>query len=74
MNGVEALAFPCMAAIGHQDFAPGLTKRELFAAMALQGLLAGGQPKNPDESKEISPLAVAYADALIYELSKPAHG
>lgn len=48
----------------------GLTKRELFAAMAMQGLLAAGHPKNPGESTEIAPLAVAYADALLGTLAK----
>ncbi|MEP0868891.1 hypothetical protein NDA01_03645 [Trichocoleus desertorum AS-A10] len=42
----------------------GLTKREYFAAMAMQGLLAaqGNQAKPSD--------AVAYADALLDELNK----
>lgn len=46
----------------------GLTKRELFAAMAMQGLLA-----NPEElgSFSIAELSVMHADALISELSKP---
>ncbi len=46
----------------------GLTKREYFAALAMQGFLAcsntGGSPK------EIASYATAYADALIEELNK----
>lgn len=46
--------------------APGLTKGEYFAAMALQGLLAG----NPDASSvSIAEAAVLYADALVKELN-----
>lgn len=41
----------------------GLTKRELIAAMPLQGLLASY------EHKEAAVAAVAYADALLAELA-----
>jgi hypothetical protein len=48
---------------------PGLTKRELFAAMAMQGIQA-----NPDCSgwahADIAGAAVRAADALIAELNK----
>ncbi len=54
--------------------ASGLTKRELFAAMAMQGLLASPvYGPDPISFPETAPLAVAYADALIAELEK-AHG
>jgi hypothetical protein len=47
----------------------GLTKREYFAAMAMQGLLA-----NPDlylsSETTMQQLSVGYADALINELNK----
>lgn len=47
----------------------GLTKREYFAAMAMQGLLA-----NVDDGQmafgSISHEAVCYADALIVQLNK----
>lgn len=50
----------------------GLTKRELFAAMAMQGLAAvplhGGSPS--DAVKSDAERAVKYADALIVELAK----
>lgn len=50
----------------------GLTKRELFAAMALQGLasipLLGETPSGAVKSD--TERAVSYADALIAELAK----
>jgi hypothetical protein len=42
----------------------GLTKREYFAAMAMQGLLAGN-------ALDSITTAVAIADNLIQELNKP---
>lgn len=50
----------------------GLSKREMFAAMALQGLLANpamGTP--PANNGVLEVLAVEAADALIAELDKP---
>lgn len=46
---------------------PGLTKREYFAAAALQAVLA-----NPNEIAfdKVSEVAVFYADQMIEELSK----
>lgn len=54
----------------------GLTKREYFAAMAMQGLLAGHYEYfkgNDDVSvpNSIAEYAVRNADALINELNKP---
>ncbi len=46
----------------------GLTKRELFAAMAMQGLLADSAISASYE--EISESAVGHADALIAEINK----
>jgi hypothetical protein len=54
----------------------GLTKREYFAAMAMQGLLAnpnGGMQKGGGMTFSpvgISELAVLHADALLAELEK----
>jgi hypothetical protein len=53
---------PCFVAV-----IDGLTKRELFSAMAMQGLLAC-PPKNSELS--IAETAVSTADALIVELAK----
>lgn len=55
----------------YEDGEPGLTKREHFAAMAMQGLLA-----NPDRDVmdygNYSNDAVMHADALIDALNKEA--
>lgn len=45
-----------------------ITKRELFAALAMQGLLAYPEEM---EFNSVSKTAVRHADALIAELSKP---
>jgi hypothetical protein len=47
----------------------GLTKRELIAAMAMQGLLATDETSELNW-REIAAIAVKNADALIEELSK----
>ena len=47
----------------------GLTKRELFAAMAMQGLLAKGGGGDPEA---FAMWAVRDADALLAELAKEA--
>lgn len=49
----------------------GLTKRELFAAMAMQGLLASWGNHDVTDSGDLASDAVRAADALIAELSKP---
>lgn len=50
----------------------GLTKREYFAAMALQGILSANFPQGPaqDVKNDSAHYAVVIADALIAELSK----
>lgn len=51
---------------------PGISKREYFAAKAMQGLLACDHVGNcgmPGEA--LAKSALHYADALILELSKP---
>ena len=47
--------------------ADGLTKREYFAAMAMQGLCNNLHPKNV---ADMPSLAVVIADALLKELDK----
>ena len=44
----------------------GITLREHFAAMAMQGLLAG----NEDGGLRVAELAVAFADHLLAELER----
>lgn len=70
-----APAFPVSttnASTGHQDNIyswqfPGLTKREISAIAAMQGILAGQESRLPDRVAE---LATQYADALLDRLSK----
>lgn len=51
---------------------PGLTKRELIAAMALQGMLANSNQDITDLShEEIAMCSVYISDALLSELDKP---
>ena len=47
---------------------PGLTKREYFAGLAMQGLLAD-PITNQVEREEFGEIAVAYADALLAALA-----
>ena len=48
---------------------PGLTKRELFAAMAMQGTLSDPTPEHVAlDVSEVAEIAVAQADALLAAL------
>jgi hypothetical protein len=60
-------AFPLISDYGYIINA-GLTKREYFAVMALQGLLTDNE--SPNSREEFAGYAVKFADALIEELSK----
>lgn len=49
----------------------GLTKRELFAAMAMQSLVSAFKTlRGPGLPKQLAELSVKYADALIAELER----
>ena len=48
----------------------GLTKREYFAAMAMQGFMAAINNATKDMCKTIAMIAVKQADTLINELNK----
>jgi hypothetical protein len=50
-------------------FFPGLTKREYFAAKAMQGLLSDPEVC-PNSIQALAGACVRYADALILELEK----
>lgn len=52
-----------------QEPNPGLTKRELFAAMAMQGLCQSPHAWNVP-TREIAQYATEQADALLAELAK----
>ncbi len=62
---------PDHAAFGHgdMDHCEGLTKRELLAAMMMQGFIERGA-NGLDTAKDISVQACVFADALIQELGK----
>lgn len=69
-------AFPVVSASVHDVDATGLTKRELFAAMAMQGLCANSRAidfslaQKGAEASSMAQLATEAADALIAQLSK----
>lgn len=63
----ELLGFPAVSTKHHS----GLTKREYFAGLAMQGLLAHtGGPSIYANTTTVSE-AVYFADALLAELEKP---
>ena len=58
----DSLAFPC----SEEEISTGLSKREYFAAMALQGIMASLKPLPYDAAE----MAVIMADQLIEALNK----
>ena len=64
-------AFPCFSSYGQVNVAAGgLTKREYFAALAMQGLMAADADKvNRWSPRMIAQVAVDNAEALIAELN-----
>ncbi|MGZ3686652.1 MAG: hypothetical protein ACXWPM_00715 [Bdellovibrionota bacterium] len=48
----------------------GLTKRELFAAMAMQGIVTNDHVDGVGDPERHAKLAVHHADALLAELAK----
>ena len=52
----------------------GLTKREYFAACAMQGILASHQLIVVDNKDKLGEVCLQYADALIDALNKEAMG
>lgn len=88
MDNKDKPAFPVTVkydesgkAIGYQNGSEtgqeiGLSKRELIAAMCLQGLISNPVYNNPDNPKALPTVpnfaiaATKYADALLAELSK----
>ena len=71
MNNSDKPAFP-IEKIWRKD-TEGLNKRELFAIMALHGLLSScnGPSNNPDFIRSLSEVAVKQADALLEALNPP---
>lgn len=68
MNGGNFAAFPIPKSdlAGSHDAEYGLSKREYFAAMAMQGLLA----HYGNDDSRIADWAISEADALLAELAK----
>jgi hypothetical protein len=66
MNGNDS-AYPSNFAPERYNPEFGLTKRELFAAMAMQGLLA--DPYSTQEFADMASMSVQVADALIERLN-----
>lgn len=71
---LPAFPVPLNNGEAYKSHAPcdGLTKRELIAAMAMQGILANGtyDPPRRERLKGMSIDAVSAADALLAELAK----
>lgn len=75
VKDLPTLAFPVTfrvdSLVGEQSFtASGLTKREYFAAMAMQGILSTGDSTYTPSADYSAKKAVQAADALLLELSK----
>jgi hypothetical protein len=69
MDGND-LAYPVKHSYGEEFFTTGgLTKRELIAAMEMQGMLANSNLVNGSTTSLIADWAVNHADALIERLS-----
>jgi hypothetical protein len=73
MNNADKSAFPADAE-RMRGVDLGLTKREYFAAKAMQGMCAGAHwaPGTLINEDEMAGDAVAIADATLAELAKPA--
>ena len=65
MNNSDMPAMPIVGAT--YDGNEGLTKREHFAGLAMQGFISAGHGGMPNAS-ELANYAVRYADALLLEL------
>lgn len=56
--------------LGNPEQVIGLTKREYFAAMAMQGILSNGVDFTLHEDKDVAAAAVLHADLLLTELER----
>ena len=74
MNNSDKPAYPLQLQEGESicklGNADGLTKREYFAAMAMQGLCANSIAGSHNKPSNLAIDAVIYADALLKELEK----
>lgn len=62
-------AFPVVIDAERGDYSPGLTKREMLAAMAMQGVMFHADFANCGP-EPVAAAAVELADALLAELAK----
>lgn len=65
MKNSESGAFPSNTIIGRED---GLTKREYFAALAMQGILAS--TSNSFSVEQVIDVAITLADKLLSKLEQ----
>jgi hypothetical protein len=70
MENGEQGAFACVDS-QKQYLQEGLTKREYFAGLALQGICVQKYVQRDDDRECIAKLSVKIADALLAELEKP---
>lgn len=70
MKNKDKAAFPCATSIGYNS---GLTKREYFAAMAMQGIVGNSgmvDIMSPSCASICAEFAATCADAILSELDK----
>lgn len=74
LGRVLSHAFPgVIVRDGNREFtSPGLSKRELFAAMAMQGALSCVSREDTD-AKQVANFAIECADVLVERLKKDSH-
>lgn len=70
MNNAD---MPAMPVENTSDYYHGLTKREYFAGLAMQGLL-GEDVNHGYNVRTVAKWAVEQADALLYELNNRGNG
>jgi hypothetical protein len=70
MKNSDMPAMPFIEKPEYQWNYSGLTKREHFAAMAMQGIIASGNLTPAATHEKVSVAAINYADALLSELEK----
>ena len=66
----EQQVFPIVMRPEGGHYSIGLSKRELFAAMALQGMLSIPQGRPHNDAHILANHASIYADALLEQLTK----
>ena len=75
-KGAENSAFPIKMDLekGLTTFSSGLTKREYFSALAMQGIMSNPNSLAIQTKAELVNIAVKTADLLIKELNKEQNG